>query len=77
MLASSAQAAALSPLAVLQNQSGVRPILPDEQNVFEFGVQQQATKYLRLNLTAYQKRITNFGDKDQFFDTGVIFIPFF
>ncbi len=73
LLASSAQAAALSPLAVLQGQSGVRPILPDKQNVFEIGVQQQATKYARLNLTAYQKRITNFGDKDQFFDTGVIF----
>lgn len=73
LLASSSQAAALSPLAVLQGQSGVRPILPDKQNVFEIGAQQQVTKYLRLNLTAYQKRITNFGDKDQFFDTGVIF----
>lgn len=73
LLASSAEAAALSPLAVLQNQSGVQPILPDKQNVFEVGAQQQVTKYLRLNLTAYQKRITNFGDKDQFFDTGVIF----
>jgi outer membrane receptor protein involved in Fe transport len=73
LLASSAQAAALSPLAVLQGQSGVRPILPDKQNVFEVGAQQQLTKYLRVNLTAYQKRIKNFGDKDQFFDTGVIF----
>ena len=26
-----------------------------------------------LNVVAYQKRIKNFGDKDQFFDTGVIF----
>jgi hypothetical protein len=26
-----------------------------------------------LNLTVYQKRIENFSDKDQFFETGVIF----
>jgi hypothetical protein len=73
LLASSAEASALSPLAVLQGQSGIRPILPDKQNAFEVGVQQQATRYFRLNLTTYQKRITNFADKDQFFDTGVIF----
>lgn len=73
LLASSAQAAALSPLAVLQNQSGVRAILPDKENSFEVGAQQQLGRYFRLNATAYQKRITNFSDKDQFFDTGVIF----
>jgi hypothetical protein len=73
LLASSAEAAALSPLAVLQGQSGVRPILPDKQNVFEAGALQQLSRYFRLNLAVYQKRIMNFGDKDQFFDTGVIF----
>ncbi|MBA3515517.1 MAG: TonB-dependent receptor [Pyrinomonadaceae bacterium] len=73
LLASSSEAAALSPLAVLQGQSGVRPILPDKQNAFEVGVQQQLSRYLLLNLVAYQKRITNFADKDQFLDTGVIF----
>jgi outer membrane receptor protein involved in Fe transport len=73
LLASSSEAAALSPLAVLQGLSGVRPILPDKQNAFEVGVQQQLSRFFRLNVTAYQKRITNFGDKDQFFDTGIIF----
>ncbi|HEX8772151.1 MAG TPA: TonB-dependent receptor [Pyrinomonadaceae bacterium] len=73
LLASSSEAALLSPLAVLQGQSGVRPILPDKQNVFEVGVQQQLSRFLRLNVMAYQKRIKNFSDKDQFFDTGVIF----
>lgn len=73
LLASSSEAAALSPLAVLQGQSGVRPILPDKQNVFEAGALQQLSRFFRLNLAVYQKRITNFGDKDQFFDTGVIF----
>ncbi|HEV2913690.1 MAG TPA: TonB-dependent receptor [Pyrinomonadaceae bacterium] len=73
LLASSSEAAVLSPLAVLQGQAGVRPILPDKQNAFEVGVQQQLSRFLRLNVMAYQKRITNFGDKDQFFDTGIIF----
>lgn len=73
LLASSSEAAALSPLSVLQGQSGVRPILPDKENVFEVGIQQQLSRFLRLNVMSYQKRITNFSDKDQFFDTGVIF----
>ncbi|HVF28374.1 MAG TPA: TonB-dependent receptor, partial [Pyrinomonadaceae bacterium] len=73
LLASSAGAAALSPLAVVQGQAGARPILPDKQHVYEVGAQQALTRYLRLNLTVYQKRIVNFGDKDQFFDTGIIF----
>lgn len=73
LLASSSEAAALSPIAVLQGQAGVRPILPDKENVFELGAQQQLSRFLRLNVTVYQKRIENFSDKDQFFDTGIIF----
>ena len=73
LLASSAEAAALSPLAVIQGESGVQPIRPDKQHAFEAGVQQQLSRFFRLNMTVYQKRITNFGDKDQFFDTGIIF----
>ncbi|MBV9957755.1 MAG: TonB-dependent receptor, partial [Acidobacteria bacterium] len=73
LLASSPEAAALSPLSVLQGQSGVRPILPDKEHVYEVGAQQQLSRFFRLNLSMYQKRITNFTDKDQFFDTGVIF----
>ena len=73
LLASSSEAAALSPLAAMQGQSGVRPILPDKENVFEVGAQQQLSRFFRLNVTVYQKRIENFSDKDQFFDTGIIF----
>ena len=73
LLASSAEAAAISPLSVLAGVSTVLPILPDKQHAFEIGVQQLVTKYFRLNLTVYQKRIENFSDKDQFFETGVIF----
>jgi len=73
LLASSTQAAAISPLAVLSGVTTLNPILPDKEHAFEFGVQQLLTKYFRGNLTLYQKRIRNFSDKDQFIETGVIF----
>jgi hypothetical protein len=73
LLASSLEAARLSPLAVTTGLLGVRQILPDEEHVFEVGVQQQLSKYARLTISAYNKQIRNFSDKDQFFDTGVIF----
>ena len=73
LLASSREAAAISPIAVLQGFTTVLPILPDKENVFEVGAQQLLTKYFRANVTLYQKRIKNFSDKDQFFETGVIF----
>jgi len=73
LLASSSAAAALSPISVLQGITTVQPILPDKQNAFEAGAQQLLSKLFRLSLTVYQKRIENFSDKDQFFETGVIF----
>ena len=73
LLASSVEAARLSPLAVTGGQLGVQPIQPDTEHVFEAGIQQQLSKYMRLTVSAYNKQIRNFSDKDQFFDTGVIF----
>jgi outer membrane receptor protein involved in Fe transport len=73
LLASSAQAAAISPLSVLQGVTSVLPILTDKEHVFEAGAQQLLSRFFRLNLTVYQKRIENFSDKDQFFETGIIF----
>jgi len=73
LLASSAEAAALSPIAVLRGVTTVDPILPDKEHSFEAGAQQLLSKQFRLNLTVYQKRIKNFSDKDQFFETGIIF----
>ncbi|MEO8435652.1 MAG: TonB-dependent receptor [Pyrinomonadaceae bacterium] len=73
LLASSPQAAAISPIAVLTAIASVKPILPDKEHVYEIGAQQLVSRYLRVNLTAYQKRIENFSDKDQFFETGLIF----
>jgi outer membrane receptor protein involved in Fe transport len=73
LLASSAQAAAISPLAVIRGITIVQPILPDKENSFEIGAQQLLSRYFRLNVSVYQKRIQNFSDKDQFFETGVVF----
>ncbi|HEY2964104.1 MAG TPA: TonB-dependent receptor [Pyrinomonadaceae bacterium] len=73
LLASSAQAAALSPIAVLQGITTVQPIESDKEHAFEAGAQQLLSQKFRLNLTVYQKRIKNFSDKDQFFETGIIF----
>jgi outer membrane receptor protein involved in Fe transport len=73
LLASSSQAAAISPVSVLQGTTIVEPILPDKQHAFEVGAQQLLSNYFRMNVTVYHKRIKNFSDKDQFFETGVIF----
>jgi len=73
LLASSLQAAQLSPLSVATGQVTVDPVLPDKENVFEFGLQQQLSKYARLSVSVYNKQIRGFSDKDQFFDTGIIF----
>ena len=73
LLASSREANAISPIAVLRGVTTVLPILPDKQNAFEVGAQQLLSNYFRVSATLYQKRIKNFSDKDQFFETGVIF----
>ena len=73
LLASSREAAAISPIAVIQGITTVKPILPDRENSFEVGAQQLLGKNFRVGATLYQKRIKNFSDKDQFFETGVIF----
>ena len=73
LLASSIQAAQLSPLAVATGQVSVNPVLSDKENVFEFGLQQQLSKYARLSVSVYNKQIRGFSDKDQFFDTGIVF----
>ncbi|MEP6635554.1 MAG: TonB-dependent receptor [Acidobacteriota bacterium] len=73
LLASSAKAASISPIAVIEGVRNVQPIPVDKENVFEVGAQQLLSRFLRLNLTLYQKRIKNFSDKDQFIETGIIF----
>ena len=70
LLSSSPAGEVFSPLASV---SSVRAVPPEKQNFYEFGLQQQLGKYLRLDVSHYVKNVRNFSDKDQFLDTGVIF----
>ncbi|HUS18273.1 MAG TPA: TonB-dependent receptor [Terriglobales bacterium] len=69
LLSSSSAGAVFSPLAA----TGVRAVPPERQNLYEYGVQQQIGKYVRLDISRYIKNIRNFSDKDQFLDTPIIF----
>jgi len=69
LLASSPQAAALSPLGI----SGFKPILPETTSAYEAGAQQQITKYLKLDVAYFSRFVDNVGDRDQFLDTPVVF----
>ncbi len=53
--------------------TSVRALLPERQNLYEYGIQQQLGKYVRLDISRYIKNIENFSDKDQFLDTPIIF----
>ncbi|HSA93703.1 MAG TPA: TonB-dependent receptor [Terriglobales bacterium] len=70
LLSSSAEGVVFSPLG---STAGVRVVPPEEQNFYEFGVQQQLGKYVRLDVAHYVKNIRNYADKDQFLNTGIIF----
>ncbi len=73
LLASSEMAAAVSPLSALHGERGLELIRPDKQHVLEGGLQQQLGPWFRFDFAAYHKIIRNSADKDQFFDTGIIF----
>jgi outer membrane cobalamin receptor len=68
LLSSSPEAAVLSPLA--QNP---RAVPPEKQSAYEFGVQQELFKHIRLDASHYIKQIENFSDKDQLLDTSIVF----
>ncbi|HUR37072.1 MAG TPA: TonB-dependent receptor [Terriglobales bacterium] len=53
--------------------TSVRAVPPERQDAYEYGVQQQIGKFIRLDVSRYIKNITNFSDKDQFLDTPIIF----
>lgn len=69
LLSSSAAGGVFSLLA----STAVRALPPERQNLYEYGVQQQLGKYVRLDISRYIKNIKNFSDKDQFLDTPLIF----
>jgi outer membrane receptor protein involved in Fe transport len=72
LLTSSAEAARLSPLAA-EGGKGVQPVLPEKQHAFEVGLQQQLTRFFRLDVAYFSRHIRNMSDADQFFNSGIIF----
>jgi outer membrane cobalamin receptor len=70
LLSSSAAGAVFSAIG---SSAGVRTVPPEKTNYYEFGVQQQVGKFLRLDIARYVKNVRNFSDKDQFLDTPIIF----
>ena len=72
LLASSPEAAAISPIRCCEElQFSNQSFLIN--STLSKSVQQLLSNHFRLDVTVYQKRIKNFSDKDQFFETGVIF----
>lgn len=70
LLSSSNAGAVFSPIGSL---TGVRAVPPEKTNYYEYGLQQQIGRFLRLDLARYVKNIRNFSDKDQLLDTPIIF----
>lgn len=72
LLTSSAEAAALSPLA-LRGEAGGKPVFPERQHAFEVGLQQQVTRFARLDVAYFSRFIRDMSDADQFLNSGIIF----
>jgi outer membrane receptor protein involved in Fe transport len=70
LLSSSPEGAVFSQIGASSPQ---RAVPPETQNFYEFGMQQQLGKFVRLDVSHYVKNVRNFSDKDQFLDSGVIF----
>jgi outer membrane receptor protein involved in Fe transport len=70
LLSSSSAAAVLAPT---QDPTIPRVVPVEKQNFYEFGVQQQLGKHLRLDLVRYIKNIRNFSDDEQLLTTAIVF----
>jgi outer membrane receptor protein involved in Fe transport len=69
LLSSSPVAASLSSV----NATSFFPVPPEHQNMYQFGVEQQAGRHVRLGITRYIKNIRNFSDDQQLFATAIVF----
>jgi hypothetical protein len=70
LLSSTPSVAVLSPTA---DEVTTRPVLPERQNHYEFGVQQQVGQHFRVDVAHYVKKIRNFSDEEQFLSSGIVF----
>jgi Mn-dependent DtxR family transcriptional regulator len=74
LLSASEQAARLAPAAVSEALGGgLRPILPERQNVYEAGYQRSVGSLGTVDASVYRKTSRDQQDNNNFFDTGIIF----
>jgi outer membrane receptor protein involved in Fe transport len=70
-LLSSTQTAGV--LSAAANEMTTRVVLPEIQNHYEFGIQQQLGQHLRIDAVRYIKNIRNFSDEEQLLTSGIVF----
>jgi hypothetical protein len=74
LLSSSETASTLAPASVREALGGTyQPIRPEQQNVYEVGVQQAVGSLGSLDVSVYRKNSRDQQDNNNFFDTGIIF----
>lgn len=74
LLASSEPARALSPFASAgDRESGGAAIEPERQSAWELGWDQQLPGALRLDVTAWHRRVEHYADPNVFFGTTIVF----
>ena len=74
LLANSQDSARLAPPEVRRTlNGGVIPIQPQDQNVYEAGLQQDLGGVASLDVVFYHKNSSNPQDNDNFLNTGIVF----
>jgi hypothetical protein len=76
LLSSSAQAAAITPPELQDNQQlggGELVNRSERHDAWNFGFQQGIGSKLRLDASLWYRRVRNAADQDQFFNTGIVF----
>lgn len=74
LLASSEAARTLSPFASANDvESGGAAIEPERQSAWELGWDQRLPGSLRLDVTAWHRRVENYADPNVFFGTTIVF----
>lgn len=76
LLSSSDQAASLAPPEIqdLQTLGGGRLFnVSERHDAYNVGIQQGIGSRLRLDVSYWNRRVTNAADQDQFFNTGIVF----
>jgi hypothetical protein len=76
LLSSSAQASALTPPEV--QASGLAGFghlfnVSERHNAYNYGIQQGLGKWLRVDVSYWERKVKNTADQDQFFNTGIVF----